>query len=439
MSALAVFMADRGASVSGSDRAFDRGLPHPVSESLRTRGITLVPQNGKGFDRSVDLVVFSTAVEPDNPDFAAARTLGLRSMTRPEFLADLVRSFKTCAVAGTSGKSTTAGMLAFLMKELGLQPNFIGGGRVKQFRTAGNPGNSLSGASDLLVVEACESDGTIVNYRPGETILLNLALDHHPVSETADLFRTLIDQTSGPVVANADDPNLTDILPSGATTFSLDRPSSFRPDWYQCGPLETEFLIGGVPLVCPLPGRHNLYNALSCLALLTTRGISPKDVSPHLKRFRGIERRFDIVLNDGRFLVIDDYAHNPHKIEALMESVCRLSSSVCYVFQPHGYGPTRLMKEEYCRVFSGRLRKGDHLYLLPIYFAGGTTRKDISSEDLAAVIGAAGKSAAVLAERNRIVENLSRWETYVVFGARDETLSDFARSIAQALSSRPIL
>ena len=131
MSALAVFMADRGASVSGSDRAFDRGLPHPVSESLRTRGITLVPQNGKGFDRSVDLVVFSTAVEPDNPDFAAARTLGLRSMTRPEFLADLVRSFKTCAVAGTSGKSTTAGMLAFLMKELGLQPNFIGGGRVK--------------------------------------------------------------------------------------------------------------------------------------------------------------------------------------------------------------------------------------------------------------------------------------------------------------------
>jgi UDP-N-acetylmuramate--alanine ligase len=439
MSALAVFMADRGASVSGSDRAFDRGMLQPLRESLRNRGITIAPQDGKGLDRSFDLVVFSTAVEPDNPDAVAARSLGLTVRTRPAFLADIVSSFKTCAVAGTSGKSTTAGMLAFLMRELGLQPNFIGGGRVKQFRTAGNPGNSLSGASDLLVIEACESDGTLVDYRPHETVLLNLALDHHPVSETAGLFRTLVDHTAGPVVANADDTNLTDILPPGTITFSLDRPSSVRPGRYLCGPLESEFCIEGVTFVCPLPGKHNLNNALSCIALLKSRGESLKDISPHLKRFKGIERRFDIVLNDGRFLVIDDYAHNPHKIAALIESVSRLSRRICYIFQPHGYGPTRLMKEEYCRLFSEKLREGDHLYLLPIFFAGGTTRKDISSEDLAAVIRASGKSATAPAGRDHILEALSRWQTYVVFGARDETLSDFARSIAEELSPRPIL
>jgi UDP-N-acetylmuramate--alanine ligase len=149
------------------------------------------------------------------------------------------------------------------------------------------------------------------------------------------------------------------------------------------------------------------------MALLKARGVTPKDISPHLKRFKGIERRFDVVLNNGRFLVIDDYAHNPHKIAALMESVGRLSTSVCYVFQPHGYGPTRLMKEEYCRVFSEKLREEDHLYLLPIFFAGGTARRDISSEDLAAVIRTSGKSATVLTERSRIVETLSRWNTYV--------------------------
>ncbi|HCL81431.1 MAG TPA: UDP-N-acetylmuramate--alanine ligase, partial [Nitrospiraceae bacterium] len=165
MSAIAAFMADKGHVVFGSDRAFDKNPDHPAFKTLKTKGIIIAPQDGSGINKSFDFAVFSTAVEPDQPEYLKSKSLGIPIKTRPEYLAEIVSEFKTIAVAGTSGKSTTSGMLAFLMKRLGLEPNFIGGGRVKQFRTETNPGNSITGNSDILVIEACESDGTIVNYK----------------------------------------------------------------------------------------------------------------------------------------------------------------------------------------------------------------------------------------------------------------------------------
>jgi UDP-N-acetylmuramate--alanine ligase len=152
-----------------------------------------------------------------------------------------------------------------------------------------------------------------------------------------------------------------------------------------------------------------------------------------LPDFSGIERRFDIHLNDKGRLVIDDYAHNPHKIECLMETVKGITERVCYVFQPHGYGPTKLMKQGYIETFAKHLRGSDHLVLLPIYYAGGTALKDISSEDLMDGIKTAGKSVEVLSERSLLFNRLGKWDTYIIFGARDETLADFAREIAERL------
>jgi UDP-N-acetylmuramate--alanine ligase len=433
MSALAFFMAESGHFVAGSDRAFERNRNHPVLTLLNSKGIPILPQDGSGIDRSYDFVVFSTAVEPDRPEMIRARDLGVPVKSRPEFLAEIISGFKTVAVAGTSGKSTTSGMLAFLMQGLGLSPSFIGGGRVKQFRKETNPGNSVTGDSDILVAEACESDGTLVNYRPEHALVLNIAYDHHGIEETRVMFKTLTRHTKGKVVINADDRNLTALTSGSSVYFSVDMPSHYRATEFTLHPLHSEFSVKGIKFSLSLPGKHNLYNALSCIAMLSEMGIPLPDIAGALEAFSGIERRFDIHLDDGKRLVIDDYAHNPHKISSLMETVKVIREEICYIFQPHGYAPTRMMQREYIDTFSRKLRDSDHLILLPIFYEGGTVKRDISSHDIADGIHARGKSVRVIEERKALIEQAGEHDAYVVFGARDESLADFTRDIADSL------
>ncbi len=435
MSAIACFMTDRGHLVAGSDRAFDRDPSHHLIKILKSKGISIAPQDGSGIDRSFDLIVFSTAVEPDRPEMTKARALGISTKTRPEYLAEIVKEFRTIAVAGTSGKSTASGILAFAMQRLGLKPNFIGGGRVKQFLNGMNPGNALAGDSNRLVVEACESDGTIVNYSPLHSIILNLDLDHHPVDKTAGMFKALIGNTSGRVIVNNDDPNLLKLGVKNAVTFSVDSPSSYKASDIVYRSFGTDFSVRGTRFSLPVPGRYNVHNALSCIAVLDEMGVPLKDIAAVLQEFGGIERRFDVILDDGRKLVIDDYAHNPHKIASLMEAVRNVRERVCYIFQPHGFGPTKMMKKEYIESFTENLRDSDHLILLPIFYAGGTADKSISSRDLVDGIRAGGRSVEAVEGRKAVLDRAGEWEAYAVLGARDHTLSEFARDIAKRLNT----
>jgi len=430
VSAIAGFMADKGHIISGSDRLFDNNPEHPLKKTLQSRGLNIFLQDGSGIDHTFDLAVFSTAVEHDQPEFLKASSLGIPVKTRPEFLSELSASFKTIAVSGTSGKSTASGLLAFLMKELGLSPNFIGGGRVKQFKSSSSQGNYLAGESEHLIIEACESDGTIVNYRPEHSIILNLALDHHTIDKTAAMFRELIKNTAGKVILNADDEHLGMVTGNDTVTFSIDKPSTYRAHGILYMPFSSDFLVNKTRFSLSLPGRHNLLNALSCIALLSEFEIPLERIADALPEFAGIERRFDIYLNNEHGLVIDDYAHNPHKIYSLMQTVQKIKENICYIFQPHGFAPTMMMKNEYIDVFAKNLRGSDHLMLLPIFYAGGTVSKEISSHDLADGIKAKGGSVEVIIERSDIIRRLREYRNYVIFGARDETLSDFAKEIA---------
>ena len=433
VSAIAGFAAERGNSVSGSDRLFDRNPEHEICRRLRSKGITIVPQDGSGIDVSTELAVFSTAVEKDNPDYLKAREVGAPVKMRPEYLSEIVSQFRTIAVAGTSGKSTMAGMLAYLMDRLGMGPNFIGGGRVKQFKSEGNSGNYLAGVSSRLIIEACESDGSLVDYRPEHSIIANLDLDHHPVAETAKMFERLAENTSGLVLAGGDDRNLSACNLKDAIRFSIDTGSKYRADRIQYAPFSSTFSVNGTRFELSLPGRHNVYNALACIACLSELGVPAPDIAGVLTGFSGIERRFDVHLNDGRHIVIDDYAHNPHKISSLMRTMQALSPAVCYIFQPHGYGPTRMMKEGYIMVFSDGLRSTDRLVLLPIYYAGGTAARDISSRDIAEGVVVSGGQAVAVEDRAEIFRMSGEWKAYVVFGARDDTLSDLAEEIAKKI------
>ncbi|MBI5196076.1 MAG: hypothetical protein HZA10_07115 [Nitrospirae bacterium] len=435
VSAIAGFMAKKGNIIAGSDRAFDLHPEHPLKSIFLSMGIDIVPQDGSGIDNTFDFAVFSTAVESDRPDAIRAKASGIPVKMRPEYLAEITESFNTIAVSGTSGKSTASGLLAFLMSRLGMEPNFAGGGRVKQFKSFSNPGNFLAGNSEYLVIEACESDGTIINYKPHHSIILNIGLDHHPVIKTSEMFETLMKNTLEKIVVNADDGNLMRITDKNTVTFSIDNPSHYRTEAVTFKPFSTDFLLNGREFRLSLPGKYNLYNALSCIAVLSELGISLDAVARLLPEFQGIDRRFDVKLNNGDRLVIDDYAHNPHKIASLMDTVKQLSESICYIFQPHGFAPTRMMKKEYIDVFAKNLRGSDRLILLPIYYAGGTASKDISSQDLADGIRRQGRSAEVAEDRRDVLKGLQQYRTYVVFGARDESLSDFAGEIAHIISS----
>lgn len=433
MSAIASFMVGKGHVVAGSDRAFDANPSHPAYRALLSQGICIVPQDGRGIDPTLQLLVISTAVETTQPEIVKASGLGIPIRSRPEVLADIVMGHRTIAVAGTSGKSTVSGMLAYLMKGLGLDPGFIGGGRVKEFRSERSVGNVLAGKSDYLVVEACESDGSIVQYRPEHSIVMNLDRDHHSVRETGEMFRRLAENTAGMIVINNDDPQLQRIDLRGTVSFSIDGASSFRAEHLALRDFSSEFSVSGQRFRLSLPGKYNIYNALACISTLAGMGIPMGEIAPLLPSFTGIDRRFDVHLREGRFLVVDDYAHNPHKIAALMESVRAVSDRVCYIFQPHGYTPTRMMKDDYIASISRSMRPSDHIIMLPIYYAGGTVHADVSSHDLAVGISAEGRSAEVVGSRSDILGRIDEWDAYVVFGARDETLSDFAREIASAI------
>ncbi len=433
MSAIAGFMADNGDIIVGSDRSFDRDPDNNICKVLKENGITIVPQDGYGIDSSFDFAVFSTAVENNQPEVIKARQLNIPIKMRPQYLSEITYTYKTIAVAGTSGKSTTAGLLAYLMDRLGMRPNFIGGGRVKQFKTTNNLGNYLSGDSDILIIEACESDGSIVHYRPFYSIVTNLSLDHNAIEKTAVMFEILAKNTKELLVIGGDDENLKRCNFYKPVRFSIEAESEYHAKAIEYQPLSTNFKLHGVRFKVSLPGKYNLYNALACISFLSEIGVPLIQIAEILPDFSGIDRRFDVYLNNGKHLVIDDYAHNPHKITCLMETLKRINKDICYIFQPHGYGPTRLMKDGYIEVFKKNLRDKDKLILLPIYYAGGTSTKDISSEDLCTEIEKAGKSVEVIHERESILGRLNEWDNYVVFGARDETLADFAGEIAMRL------
>jgi UDP-N-acetylmuramate--alanine ligase len=436
LSAIACYLAENGNKIWGSDRCFDIDKGHPLFEPLLSKGIKIVAQDGNALDNSFDLIIFSTAVESSNPEYLKALSLGIPIKTRPEYLIELTEKKCSIAVSGTSGKSTTAGMLAFLLNELSMDSDFIGGGRVKNFKKINGIGNYLAKSGNLLVLEACESDETIIKYKPYYTILLNLDFDHHSIEKTAYMFQILSDNTSEKIIINKDDQNLRKIKVKNPIYFSIDSQSDFKAEHVILNPFYTEFTLKGIKFVLNLPGRHNLYNALACISILCYMGFSLNSISEILPYFDGLERRFDVVLMEKDYLVIDDYAHNPHKIDSLMDTVMRLSPSICYIFQPHGYGPTRLLKDEYIRVFSKRLRDSDHLIILPIFYQGGTVQMDISSHVLKEGVKSFKRSVEVVEDREEIIKKIKNFNTFVIFGARDESLAQFAKRLAKSISSR---
>jgi UDP-N-acetylmuramate--alanine ligase len=433
MSALAQYLRYQGIGVSGSDRFHASEDTALVRRSLEGLGCSLAPQDGSGIGSDTDAVCVSTAIEESNPDIVAARARGIPVLHRSDLLAALIASRTAIAVAGTSGKSTVTAMIFEFLSACGKSPSLISGAGLRRLERQGLIGNAYSGGSDLLVVEADESDGTVVKYRPSISVVLNVSKDHKSAGEIAGLFGTLISQSAW-TVSNGDDPALL-ALPASAR-FGRNGSSSWRPDREELLPTSVRLYRGGFEYHLPLPGEHNLENLRAALCVCEHLGCEPEALAEAVRNYEGVARRFTVTRTRQQVHVVDDFAHNPAKIAAAVRASRGLSGRIIAVYQPHGFGPTRFLKDEYIETFGTVFRENDVLYLLPIYYAGGTAQKNISSEDIIDGLGPILFRAQAVPDRDELlagVKSAARaGDCVLVMGARDPSLPALVRKVVDA-------
>lgn len=447
MSALAQFHAEAGGIATGSDRAFDQGERGEIRAALEAAGVRITPQDGSypglavELGRACDALVVSTAVEETVPDVQAARAADLAILHRSELLARYVEEHRTIAVTGTSGKSTVTAMIWTILTGCGQGPGLLTGGALAALQAKGQLGNAAGPreGGNLLVIEADESDGSLVRYRPWCGVVLNLGLDHKSPAEVRAMFDTFAERTAGPLVVGAED-NLADYAP-GAVRFGIGpdpRPGVWADDVATTAEGST-FSVDGVRFTLPTPGRHDVLNAAAALAACRETGLELAAMVEPLAGFGGVARRFNLVGSAGGVTVIDDFAHNPDKIDAAVATARERTTGgrVLAVFQPHGYGPTRFLRESLVATFIAALRDRDVLWLPEIYYAGGTVTKDISSGDLVAEVRAGGRDARFVPARAdlpaAIAAEARPGDLVLVMGARDPSLTVFCREILKNL------
>jgi UDP-N-acetylmuramate--alanine ligase len=436
MSALAQFQAMSGGRASGSDRSFDRGERATERAQLERLGITVMPQDGRGITDDCAALVVSTAVEESVPDLAAARARGIPVVHRSELLAHFVASRRAVAVTGTSGKSTVTAMIFEILRGAGLDPSVITGGDLVLLQERGLWGNAWVGGSDLLVVEADESDGSVTRYRPEIGVALNLQRDHKEMSEVLAMFATFHAQVRGRFVCGEDARLIA--LGADPVVFGLGAGAEVRAIHLALEPDGSAFEALGTHFRLPVPGRHNVENALAAIAACRTLGLALADMVAPLAGFKGVGRRFQSLGRVRGIEVVDDFAHNPAKIEAALETAHRRAKRVLAIYQPHGYGPTRFLRADFVKSFGSALAPEDHVWLLEIFYAGGTAARDFSAADIVAEIAALGRHAEFAASREALIARIKaearEGDLVLVMGARDPSLTELARRILSELA-----
>jgi UDP-N-acetylmuramate--alanine ligase len=437
MMPLAQIVAAAGHRVAGSDRALDQGRIGPKFEAMRAHGIELFAQDGSGVVSADQIVVASAAIEAIVPDIVRATELGCPRLSRAELLADLFNEASvSIAVGGTSGKSTVTGMIGWILSEAGRDPTIMNGAVMKSFESG-----ARVGAGSLFVSEVDESDGSIALYHPGIAVLNNVAVDHKSMEELRILFGDFLTRADACVV-NADNAEALAIAPDNAVTFGLIAAADFTAGDIVERTEGVDFKVtdhrSGEALAAQLavPGRHNVSNAMAAICATTLAGVPMEQATSALASFTGLRRRMDLVGAANGVTVIDDFGHNPDKIAATLTALHAFPGRLLLFFQPHGYGPLKLMSRELAESFIVNMKPDDRLIVSdPVYF-GGTVDRSIGSDTLVAMVGLQAEHIAERPEISVRLMALARpGDRIVVMGARDDTLSTFAAGLLETLSA----
>ena len=441
---LAMIVAARGATVSGSDRSRDQGRTPDKFAWLESQGIAFHPQDGSG-PKAGQILVASAAIEDSVPDIAAANALGLARMTRADLNAALFNAAGSAiGVGGTSGKSTVTGMIGWILENTGRKPTVMNGAVMRNFAGDDMPfASALVGDDAVYVSEVDESDGSIALYRPDVAVVTNISLDHKSLAELHQLFGDFAAKARVAVV-NADDPESVpllgggEVLSFGFSDAAMMRGSDFEALADGCRFAAT-FDGYRYEIRLRMPGRHNAANALAAIAATNAVDIPVAEAVNALAGFAGLARRYEVLGQAGGVTVLDDFAHNPDKVAATLTAVAELPGRALLFFQPHGYGPLRQMGKELAASFAAGMRADDRLFVCdPVYF-GGTVDRSVGSEALVADIVAAGGDAVHMTTRANcgaaMLDEAQPGDRILILGARDDTLTEFGLELLEKLAS----
>jgi UDP-N-acetylmuramate--alanine ligase len=439
MSAIAQYLAGNGKQVSGSDRYFLPDELNDTREKLEALGIQCFLQNGEGISKATDLVIVSTAVEDTVPEVQKAAGLNIPIIKRSELLALVAASKKTIAVGGTSGKSTTCAMLFDILQYAGLDPSIISGAGLVSLMKEGRIGNAKAGGGEWLVIEADESDGSIVQYKPEVGVLLNVDKDHKEMDVLMEIFSEFRNNTQQLFVVNQAQTAARQLSQNTSRDFSADLafPAGYQATGFMQSGLVIKFQINGVEFTLNTVGKHNMENALAASAVASQLGVDLSISAEALKSYEGIYRRHQVLGKKHGVWLIDDYAHNPIKCAVSIEACQDIAPKVIAWFQPHGYGPTRFLRNDFVTEIGRVLRTRDEIWMSEIFYAGGTAVKDISAADLINDLKAMNKPAFFVEDRNKFLDmvrpHLTENCVLLLMGARDPSLENFAAHVWELL------
>lgn len=437
MSAIAQYLQGIGKNVSGSDRYFHPDEYNKTKEQLENEGIKCFLQDGSGITKETDLVVVSTAIEDTVYEVKKAKELGIPIIKRSQLLAMIAKSKKTVAVAGTSGKSTTSAMLFQILLDAGLEPSIISGAGLTSIIKQGKIGNAYVGKGDWLIIEADESDGSVVQYEPEIGLLLNIDKDHQEIDELIELFTIFRKNTKGLYIVNQTNTLAKTLSTNIKNDFGFETEAGFTAKSFKQEGFKLSFEIDNQEFTMNAIGQHTVENATAAVAVANQIGVELKTCAESLSKYEGIYRRHQILGQKIGVWVIDDYAHNPAKCAASIKACQPLAEKVVAWFQPHGYGPTRFLRNDFVEEISNILRENDEIWMSEIFYAGGTAVKDISANDLIEDIKSKGKKAYFVEDRNQFLEtvkpSLSENSVLLLMGARDPSLEEFCKDLYEKL------
>jgi UDP-N-acetylmuramate--alanine ligase len=415
MSGIAEVLLNQGYLVSGSDLR-----EGPATERLARLGATIHIGHHASNIEGAEVVVVSSAIDRSNPEVATALNVRVPVIPRAQMLAELMRFKHGIAISGTHGKTTTTSLAASVLAEGGLDPTYIIGGKLNQADT-----NASLGASEYMVAEADESDASFLVLKPMIAIVTNIDADHMSTygGDFERLKQTFVQFLQnlpfyGLVIANADDPVVTELLPAvGRTflTFGIESEADYRAVNIITDGLMTHFEVvspneENLRVTLSMPGRHNVLNALAVVALSDHLGVSDESLVKALREFQGVGRRFQLtgfIEKEGQQIpVIDDYGHHPKELEVTFDAVrgAYPGRRLVSVFQPHRYSRTQDLFDDFVSV----LNRADELVLMPVYPAGEVPIVGAESKDLAQSIRRLGHCRPyVESEFDQVIERVS--------------------------------
>jgi UDP-N-acetylmuramate--alanine ligase len=309
-------------------------------------------------------------------------------------------------------------MVGWILDRAGLDPYVVNGAPVINWQENDTIGNARCGNGDLWVIEADESDRSLLNYHPEYAVVTNMSADHFNLADTVELFKKFSANVHGRIIGALDGSQYLAGVEPEVTAAS------------------SRFIYKGVEFELPLPGKHNVEDAMHAALLCELVGVPIEDSAAALKSFKGIHRRLEVVGVGGGVTVIDDYGHNPAKIAAAWKAVVPFSRRGIVIWRPHGFGPLRSMLDDLTDTFSELCGKDDLLLLLPVYDAGGTADRSINVEVLIDKLLERHVPVCRIASHDEAVRVVSAkaesGDVVIVMGARDPQLSQLARRILKA-------